>query len=198
MSQTFNLWHVGHQPFAELGSDNIMLSSPNGNMLWSGDPEVINQIAGQGTKFVKPVELFSFFDIFGPNMQTSKGKSWRSDRKIVAPAIGPHSNAAMWQAALHESKKLTEILVKDDPVVSHMKDHMSEISLHCITKSLFDTELEYETTNVFPSPELPAGRLGFVEAMFTTIDKIGIIDSIPKGLRGMCSLGHSRDWRRKS
>ncbi|KAI4193812.1 MAG: hypothetical protein LQ346_003822 [Caloplaca aetnensis] len=152
-------------------------------MLWSGDPEVINQIAGQGTKFVKPVELFSFFDIFGPNMQTSKGKSWRSDRKIVAPAIGPHSNAAMWQAALHESKKLTEILVKDDPVVSHMKDHMSEISLHCITKSLFDTELEYETTNVFPSPELPAGRLGFVEAMFTTIDKIGIIDSIPKGLR---------------
>ncbi|KAL8896584.1 MAG: hypothetical protein Q9207_007644 [Kuettlingeria erythrocarpa] len=121
-----------------------MLSSPNGNMLWSGDPEVINQIAGQGTKFVKPVELFSFFDIYGPNMQTSKGKDWRSDRKIVAPAIGPHSNAAMWQAALHESKKLTDILMKDDPVVTHMKDHMSEISLHCIARSLFDKQLELD------------------------------------------------------
>ncbi|KAL9603420.1 MAG: hypothetical protein Q9179_002190 [Wetmoreana sp. 5 TL-2023] len=124
-----------------------MLSSPNGNMLWTGDPEVINQIAGQGTNFVKPVELFSFFDIYGPNMQTSKGDDWRSHRKIVAPAIGPHSNAAIWQAALEESKKLLiDLLKKEQPVIAHMKDHMSEISLHCITQTLFDKKLEYETT----------------------------------------------------
>lgn len=161
-----------------------MLSSPSGNMLWTSDPEMINQIAGQGTKFVKPVELFSFFDTYGPNMQTSVGDDWKSHRRIVAPAIGSHSNAAMWQAALHKSKKLTDLLIVDGPVVTHMKDHMSEIALHCITQSFFDEELEYETTREFPTPNLPSGRLGFVEAMFTTIDKLGIIDSIPKGLRG--------------
>ncbi|KAL8915822.1 MAG: hypothetical protein Q9172_006635 [Xanthocarpia lactea] len=186
LSQIFNLWHVGYQPFKELGSDNILLSSPNGNMLWTGDPETINQIAGQGTNFVKPVELFSFFDTYGPNMQTSKGDDWRSHRKIVAPAIGPHSNAAMWQAALHESKKLLmDLLEQEAPVITHMKDHMSEVSLHCITQSLFAKELDYETTQVFPAPQLPSGRLGFVEAMFTTIDKLGIIDSIPQALRAL-------------
>lgn len=153
-------------------------------MLWTGDPEIINQIGGQGTKFVKPVELFGFFDTYGPNMQTSVGDEWRSYRKIVAPAIGPHSNAAMWQAALHESKKLTDLLIKDGLVVTHMKDHMSEISLHCITQSFFDKELEYETTREAPTPKLQSVRLGFVKAMFTTIDKLGIIDSIPKRLRG--------------
>jgi cytochrome P450 len=161
-----------------------MLSAPNGNMLWSSDPETINQIATQGAKFTKPVEHFSFFDTYGPNMQTSVGDDWRSHRKIVAPAIGPHSNAAMWQIALHESKRLTDLMMKDDPVITHMKDHMSEISLHCITKCFFDKDLEYETIEEFPTPELPSGRFGFVEAMFTTIDKLGIIDSIPKGLRG--------------
>ena len=174
---------MGHEPFEELESDNVMLSSPNGNMLWTGDPETISQIAGQGTRFVKPVELFSFFDTYGPNMQTSVGDDWKSQRKIVAPAIGPHANAIMWQSALHESKRLTDLLVKDGPVITHMKDHMSEISLHCITQSFFDKGLEYETVEEFPSPELPSGRFGFVEAMFTTIDKLGIIDSIPKGLR---------------
>jgi len=155
-------------------------------MLWTGDPEVINHIAGQGTKFVKPVELFSFFDTYGPNMQTSVGNDWKSHRKIVAPAIGPHSNAVMWQTALRESKKLTSMLIKDGPVVTHMKDHMSEISLHCITQSFFNKELEYETIREVSTPELPSERLGFVKAMFTTIDKLGIIDSIPKRLRRRC------------
>ena len=180
----FNLWHAGYQPFEEVGSDNIILSSPTGNMLWTADPEIINQIAGQAIKFVKPVELFSFLNIYGPNMQTSVGEDWRSHRKIVAPAIGPHSNAIMWQAALHESKKLTGLLIKDGPVVTHMKDHMSEISLHCITQCFFDKELEYETTSKFSTPMIPTERLGFVKAMFTTIDKLGVIDSIPKGIRG--------------
>ncbi|KAL8848319.1 MAG: hypothetical protein Q9221_006673 [Calogaya cf. arnoldii] len=157
-------------------------------MLWTSDPELINQIASQGTKFVKPVEHFSFFDLYGPNMQTSKGDDWRSHRKIVAPAIGNHSNAAMWQAALHESKKLMDLLTKTDTVVTRMKDHMSEISLHCITQSLFDMELEYETTKLFPTIEIPSGRLGFVEAMFTTIDQIGLIDSIPARLRALIPL----------
>ncbi|KAL9640526.1 MAG: hypothetical protein Q9204_000673 [Flavoplaca sp. TL-2023a] len=154
-------------------------------MLWTSDPDLINQIAGQGTQFVKPVELFSFFDLYGPNMQTSKGDDWKSHRKIVAPAIGPHTNAAMWHAALHESKKLLDLLIEADPVVTHMKDHMSEISLHCITQSLFDMELPYETIQGFPTPDVSSGRLGFVEAMFTTIDKIGLIDSIPERSRAM-------------
>ena len=156
-------------------------------MLWTSDPEIINQITAQGAKFTKPVELFSFFDTYGPNMQTSEGADWKSHRKIIAPAIGPHSNATMWRAALHESKRLSDLMIKDNLVITHMKDHMSEISLHCITKCFFDTELEYETTGEYPTPTLPSGRFGFVEAMFTTIDKLGIIDSIPRGLRGRLS-----------
>jgi cytochrome P450 len=161
-----------------------MLSAPNGNMLWSSDPETINNIASQGTKFVKPVELFSFFDIYGPNMQTSVGDDWRSHRKIVAPAIGPHSNAAMWRHVLDETKILAKLMMRDGSVVTHMKDHMSELSLHCITRCFFDKYLRYETVKEFPTPKLPEERFEFVEAMFTVIDKLGIIDSIPQRLRG--------------
>ena len=169
-----------------------MLSSPSGNMLWTGDPEVIGQIAGQGSKFVKPVELFSFFDIFGSNMQTAVGEDWRSHRKIVAPAIGPHSNATMWRSALHESKKLTALLIKDGPVITHMKDHMSEISLHCITRTFFNKELAYETIRKISNSDNPAERFGFVKAMFTTIDQLGIIDSIPQKLRGESAYERQR------
>jgi cytochrome P450 len=161
-----------------------MLSTPNGNMLWSSDPETINQISSQSKHFRKPVEYFSFFDTYGPNMQTSLGDDWKAQRKIVAPAIGNHSNAAMWQSSLRQAERLTELIMADSPVISHVKDHMSEISLHCIAQCFFDKDLEYETIKDFPSRELPEGRFKFVEAMFTTNDKLGIIDSIPKSLRG--------------
>lgn len=54
------------------------------------------------------------------------------------------------------------------------------------------------TTKAFPTPELPQGKLRFVEAMFTTIDKIGIIDSIPKRLRGVCSTYRSEVRSKKA
>lgn len=160
-----------------------MLSSPNGNMLWCSDPETINQIASKAAHFRKPIEYFSFFDTYGPNMQTSLGDDWKAQRKIVAPALGPHSNAVMWQSSLHQAKRLTALMIANGPVISRMKDHMSEISLHCIAQCFFDKDLEFETIEEFPSRELPQGRFGFVEAMFTTIDKLGIIDSIPQSLR---------------
>lgn len=168
-----------------------MLSSPNGNMLWSSDPETINQIANQAKHFRKPVENFSFFDTYGPNMQTSLGDDWKAQRKIVAPAIGSHSNATMWQSSLHQAERLTALMTANGPVISHMKDHMSEISLHCIAECFFNKKLEYETIEDFPSREVPQGRFGFVEAMFTTIDKLGIIDSIPRSLRGKAFFDQS-------
>lgn len=64
-------------------------------------------------------------------------------------------------------------------MVTHMKDHTSEISLHCITQCFFDKELEYETIGNDLTPKSSSERLGFVDAMFTTIGKLGIIDSIP-------------------
>lgn len=164
-------------------------------MLWTSDPEVIGQIAGQGSKFVKPVENFSFFDLYGPNMQTAVCEDWRSHRKIVAPAIGPHSNTMMWRSALEESRKLANLWIKKGPVIDHMKDHMSEISLHCVADTFFGKTLGYETTEEFPAPESRAGRLGFVEAMFTTIDKIGLIDSIPERIRGMRCISAAKEIR---
>ncbi|KAH8692494.1 cytochrome P450 [Phaeosphaeriaceae sp. PMI808] len=134
-------------------------------------------------QFRKPVEYFSFFDTYGPNMQTSLGDDWKAQRKIVAPAIGNHSNEAMWQSSLYQAERLAALMTVNGSVIDHMKDHMSEISLHCVAQCFFNKELEYETTRGFPSYKMPQGKFGFVEAMFTTIDKLGIIDSIPKSLR---------------
>ena len=102
---------------------------------------------------------------------------------MVAPAIGPHSNAAMWQSVLHETIRLATLMMKDGPVNNHMKNHMSELSLHCIAECFFNKHLEYETIGEYPTPELPSERFEFVEAMFTVINKLGILDSIPNTLR---------------
>lgn len=87
-----------------------MLSSPKGSMLCSSDPETINQIANQAKHFRKPVEYFIFFDTYGLNMQTSLGDDRKAQRKIIAPAIGSHSNAAMWKSSLHQTQRLTALM----------------------------------------------------------------------------------------
>jgi hypothetical protein len=109
-----------------------MLSPPNDNMLWSSDPETNNQIAKQAKHFRKPVEYFRFFDTYGPSMQTSLGDDRKAKPKIVAPAIGSHSNAALSQSSLRQAERVTALMTVDGPVISFMKDHMAEISLHCI------------------------------------------------------------------
>ena len=184
MSKVFHVWHAGYTPYKDLGTDNIMLSSPNGNMLWTADPELINQISSQGARFVKPVELFGFFDIYGPNMQTAINDDWRFHRKMVAPAIGSHANTKMWEVSLFETKKFTDLLVRKSSIITLVEDCMSEITLHCVTQCFFDLELDFEHFEETSARRTQYGRTGFVEAIFTTIDKMGIIDIIPSNIRG--------------
>lgn len=101
-------------------------------MLWCSDPETISQIANQGRNFGKPVEHFGFFDTYGPNMQAFLGDDWKAQRKIITPAIGPHSNTAMWQSSLLQGKRLAALMIMHGPVIRYLKNHISEISLHCI------------------------------------------------------------------
>ncbi|TGO50074.1 hypothetical protein BELL_1846g00020 [Botrytis elliptica] len=132
-------------------------------MFWTADPESINQILSQGARFVKPVELFGFFDIYGPNMQTAMNDDWRFNREMVAPAIGSHANIKMWQASPFEMKKFTDLL------------------------SFFDIELTFEYFKEGSTGSEQVERAGFVAAMLTTIDKMGIIDNIPSKIRGKSS-----------
>ncbi|KAF7931167.1 uncharacterized protein EAE97_009376 [Botrytis byssoidea] len=161
-----------------------MLSSPSGDMLWTADPELINPISSQAAGSVKPVKLFGFFGIYGPNMQTTINDDGKLLRKMIAPPIGSHSNTKMWQASLFETKKFTDLLIQKSSKVTLMKDCLFELTLHCVIQSLFDPEWTSEYFKEGSTGSKQVERTGFVEAMFTTIDKMGIPDNIPSKIRG--------------
>ncbi|TGO48571.1 hypothetical protein BOTNAR_0468g00050 [Botryotinia narcissicola] len=184
ISRIFHVWHVRYTPFEDLNTDKIMLSSPSRNMLWTADPELIDQISSQAARSVKPVELFGFFGIYGPNMQTTINDDGKLHRKMIAPPIGSHSNIKMWQASLFETKKFTDLLIQKISKVTLMKDCLFELTLHCVIQSLFDPELTFEYFKEGSTSSKQVERTGFVEAMFTTIDKMEVVDNISSRIRG--------------
>ena len=78
---------AGHQPFEEVGSDNLVLASPNGNMLWTCDPSVVRQLLTQHDKSLVPVAMIKIYDIWGPTVGSVEGEEWRNYRRVIASAF---------------------------------------------------------------------------------------------------------------
>ncbi|KAI0090484.1 hypothetical protein BDY19DRAFT_774489 [Irpex rosettiformis] len=51
------------------------------------DPEVIKQIVGARTKFLKPIDLYGVLAIYDSNIVVSEGDEWKRFRKIANPGF---------------------------------------------------------------------------------------------------------------
>jgi hypothetical protein len=68
-------------------------------------------------------------------------------------------------------------------IIKHLKNYILEILLHCIAQCFFNKSLKYKTIKEFALRELPKRQFRFVKAMFTTINKLKVIDLISKLLQ---------------
>ncbi|KAH7327324.1 cytochrome P450 [Rhexocercosporidium sp. MPI-PUGE-AT-0058] len=95
-----------HAPFTRLGTDTFLTVSPGGIILNTADADLIAQITSRGTDFPKPTHIYRLISIYGENIVSSEGATWRHHRKMTSPAFSEKNNQLVWKETLDLSQTM--------------------------------------------------------------------------------------------
>lgn len=193
MAQVWSIWKTSYRPFKYAGSQTFVLATPNGNILWSSDPSVLNQLLVQHDKCQTPLHLARLFDIWGPSLGSTEGEEWKLHRKVISAGFNSSINTKVWKESIDQTGSLLENLAEQGSVVPNLQKWSSRLALHVISSSCFGRRLhwqDYETSQKQP----PIGHtLKYEEALFTFLDLLGFIFMIPRPLLKSVPLRYFRD-----
>lgn len=93
-----------HAPFTALGTDTFLTVAPGGIILNTADANLIAQITSRGTDFPKPSHIYRPISIYGQNIISTEGATWRHHRKLTSPAFSEKNNKLVWTETLGRSQ----------------------------------------------------------------------------------------------
>ncbi|KAI0109250.1 cytochrome P450 [Nemania sp. FL0031] len=106
-------WQYRNQfsPFAKMGQ-NILIASPTNLMMHTADPEVIHEITSRREDFPKPTEYYGILAMFGRNIVTTEGATWRMHRKVTSASFNEKNSALVFKAAIDQAQGMTDFWVR--------------------------------------------------------------------------------------
>ncbi|KAI9666049.1 MAG: hypothetical protein M1821_003984 [Bathelium mastoideum] len=182
MAQVWNIWKAGYGPFHETRSDTFILATPTGNILWTCDPCVVKHVLTQHGKTQLPTDIMRFYDLWGPTVGSVEGDEWRNHRKVITAAFTPATNALVWNETVKQTDSLLSFWVREGAVVPVIKSYTSKLALHVISAVFFARSMTWEQQP--PETKILASghKLSYEQALFTVIERLGIIFITPRAL----------------
>ena len=182
IAQVWKIWKTGHQPFEDAGSDTFILATPNGNMLWTCDNEVIDQLFTLHPKVDVPIELLKFYDLWGPTIGSVTGEEWKAHRRAVSAGFGNAMTKIVWDEAQHQTETLaTYWIEKKGSVITVIRSWTSTLALHVISSGFFNKGLKWDqhgSASAIP----PGHQLALDRALFTMLRRLATIFVTPRAL----------------
>ncbi|KAF2184213.1 cytochrome P450 [Zopfia rhizophila CBS 207.26] len=182
LAQLWRIWHVGHKPFEEVGSDTIILAAPNGKVLWTCDPSVVKQLYSSPTAQNPVKTLKPFLDVWGPIISTVEGEEWKVHRRIISYGLNPSTYATVWKEAIHQTNGLIDCWIRNGSVIPVVQYWTSRIILYILSSVLFNRRLDWKEqpeNSRFPSRGY---QVDFETALFTVVARFGLIAVLPRVL----------------
>ncbi|MCJ1355146.1 MAG: hypothetical protein MMC33_005137 [Icmadophila ericetorum] len=182
-------WREKHEIYRILGSDTFMTVSPGGNMVWTADATAISEIANRRNDFPKPIYMYQLIDIFGKNVISTEGQTWRQHRKITSPPFTEKNNQMVWSESLHQTKSMLKSWTGPSgtppQTIKSLNADTMRLSLNMISRAGFGVRLpwpgvEDEQEKV---PGMTEGHtMTFVEAMTELVERLFWIVMVPHWL----------------
>lgn len=178
-------WKRRYEPFKRFGSDTFMTVSPERNVLYTADADVVNQITTRRNDFPKALEVYESLKIYGNNVVTSEGQLWRHHRKIVSPPFTEKNNHLVWAETLDQTSAMLKSWLAGGPTIYTVADDAMRLSLHVISKAGFGVHLQWpgqekaqqnghtESQDNSSSTALPPGHeMSYTEALGSLLHNI--------------------------
>lgn len=125
--------HVRYDAHAELGSQAYVIVSPGRTEIVVADGPACAELGGKYKKWDKPLDLYSLFAIFGPNVLSMNGDDWLRHRRIVNHGLARNDlvrvsaakQAQDWLATIEDgrTKTLKELAGDMDMISSNVLNY---------------------------------------------------------------------------
>lgn len=142
-------WARRYEPFKRCGSDTFIVVTPERNVLFTADADVISQITTRRNDFPKPLEIYESLKIYGNNVVTSEGQLWRHHRKITSPPFSEKNNHLVFAETLGQCQDMVDSWMDGDrensKTIHTVADDAMRLSLHVISRGGLGVSLKWPT-----------------------------------------------------
>ena len=159
-------WEDKRRAHDEYG-DVFLCVSPEGIICYSADAEMAWDVMNRRNDFIKPADKYKLLEIYGPNVVTAEGATYRFHVRMTAPPFRDLSgvNDLVWDETVHQTRRLSEDWSKE----SRRELHMDVSSLTLAVISLAGFGKRVERVNSTEDEDIPQGyRISFLKAIDTT------------------------------
>lgn len=179
LSRFGHVWHEGHAPFAHLKTDNVIVVSPGGNILWTCDPESNHQFSKRSHDFVKPVEMMGMLNLYGPTITATEGEECRTYRKIAAPSFNERTHGAAWAESLKRSLSMIQGWKEANAPIAQLNEHVARLTLQVISFVCFDRPMDAPSATRLDIQPSKNHKLSYSEAISSMVASIPTLFIIP-------------------
>ena len=144
-------WQMRYEPFKRLGTDTFLAVSPQRNMLYTADADVISQMTSRRNDFPKALEVYDSLRLYGNNVVTSEGQMWRNHRKIISPQFSETNNHLVWAETLEQGQAMVNDWFDGNTAkigsktIRTLKEDTMRLSLYVISRAGFGIQLRWPT-----------------------------------------------------
>lgn len=176
-------WKLRHAPFANLGTDTFLAVAPGGIILYTADADVIAQINARGNDFPKATQLYKHVDIYGKNVVSSGGATWRRHRSVTGAAFTEKNNQLVWKETLDITQAMLNSWLGSDngeKTVRSVADDAMRLSLEVIGRAGLGQRMNQGTGRGDNKRLLPSTHnLTFTEALRFLLAHIFYVIAVP-------------------
>ncbi|KIV96273.1 hypothetical protein PV10_00156 [Exophiala mesophila] len=133
--------------FQRTGYETFLVVSPGGNILHTAEPAVISQITTRRTDFPKPIHIYRALDVYGKNVVSTEGGTWRRHRKATSPPFTEKNNHLVWAETIDQASNMLASWLgpdgKGNQTVHRVMDDTMRLSLYVISRAGFGRKLKW-------------------------------------------------------
>ncbi|KAL8917291.1 MAG: hypothetical protein Q9172_005917 [Xanthocarpia lactea] len=179
LSRFGRIWHEGHEPFAHLQTDNVIVVSAGGNILWTCSPESIQQFSKRSHDFVKPVEMMGMLNLYGPTITATEGEESRTYRKIAAPSFNDRTHRSAWTESLKRSLSLLQRWESMNAPIERLDTHVARLTLQVISFVCFDRSVDLPSATALETNLSKSHKMTYSEAISSMVENISTLFIVP-------------------
>ncbi|KAK5045471.1 hypothetical protein LTR84_009335 [Exophiala bonariae] len=155
------------------------------------DPDAISEIYKRRTDFIRPSELYTLLDIYGPCISTASWTDWPRHRKVLAAPFNESAMTFVWTESV---KQATQMLgtwqAKDGSIMDYSKDTRM-LSLNVLAATGFKRSYNFASSDAVDSQ---TGTASYRDALQIVLDNILTVMLVPPRLLSLPFA--PRPWQR--
>ncbi|KAL8648733.1 MAG: hypothetical protein Q9226_005871 [Calogaya cf. arnoldii] len=179
-------WEDKRRAHDEYG-DVFLCVSPQGIICYSADAAMGWDVMNRRNDFTKPPDKYKLLELYGPNVATAEGATYRFHVRVTAPPFGDLNNVneLVWNETIHQTHRLLDVWSKQSSRELHMD--VNSVTLAVISLAGFGKRVDW--TNGVDEEQIPPGyKYSFLKAISDTTTHMVAILLFPGWLLNLSPL----------